>query len=76
MEQIGSDEITEAVANHYRRLASGDNDESMENDKRRLVEIDKKVSRLADLISESSKPGALLRQIESLEGEREGIQSW
>lgn len=41
--------------------------------KRRAVEIERKIGRLADLISETTAPAALLRQIEVLESERDEL---
>jgi hypothetical protein len=42
--------------------------------RRRIGEIDKKIDRLADLVSEMRTPDALLRHIETLENERARLQ--
>ncbi len=41
--------------------------------KRRMTEINKKTAKLADLLTKTTAQAALLRQIESLEKERDGI---
>ena len=41
--------------------------------KRRMIEINKKTAKLADLLTKTTAHAALLRQIESLEKERDGI---
>ena len=41
--------------------------------KRKIAEIDRKAMRLADLVAQTSAPNALLRQIETLETEREEL---
>ena len=70
-----SDEIASAIAQHYRTIATEEKDTQAEKiqAKRRIADIDKKTFRLADLVSQTSAPTALLRQIEVLEAEREQI---
>ena len=69
---LQAEPMAAGIAAHYRRLAKTKDttpDEAAAI-KRRIVELDKKIGRLADLVSETSAPEALLRQIETLEDER------
>ena len=73
-EAMKSDEMATGIAAHYRRLrAAAKTPAETAAMKKRIAEIDRKTARLADLISETSAPDALLRQIEALEEEREKI---
>ena len=73
MEDMQGEAMAAAVAAHYQRLGSkikgakGDTASL----KRRIDDLTRRIGRLADLISETSAPGALLRQIEEFEAERE-----
>ncbi len=75
MEQLQSEPMAQAIADHYRALAKNAEKKPDEAGplKRRISEIEKKVARLADLVSETRTPDALLRQIEALEDERDGL---
>lgn len=72
---LDSDETATAIAEHYRKQ-SQDTD-SVKNEiealARQLADNDRKASKLADLITQTTAPTALLRQIEILEGEREKL---
>ncbi|MEW6612723.1 MAG: recombinase family protein [Pseudomonadota bacterium] len=72
IEDLQSEPMAAGIAAHYRNMAKAkdtrpDDAAAM---KRRIAEIDKKTARLADLVSETRTPEALLRQIEALEDER------
>ena len=73
VEDMQSEPMAAAIAAHYHTLAKATEKKPDETAtlKRRIIEIDKKTARLADLMSETSAPGALLRQIEELEEQRE-----
>ncbi|MDR1853576.1 MAG: recombinase family protein [Azoarcus sp.] len=68
-------DMARAIAAHYRDLARRANAERDECAalRRRVVEIDRQTSRLAELAADTRTPAALLRQIEALEDERERI---
>ena len=72
---LGSDDLAESIANYYRQAAKKQDQpgEDPVKLKRRMVEIDRKTARLADLMTETTAQAALLRQIETLEEERESI---
>ncbi|OQY72481.1 MAG: hypothetical protein B6D47_04830 [Rhodocyclaceae bacterium UTPRO2] len=73
MEDMQGEAMAAAVAAHYQRLGSknkGTNGDTASL-KRRIDDLTRRIGRLADLISETSAPGALLRQIEEFEAERE-----
>ncbi|MGK9452720.1 recombinase family protein [Acidithiobacillus caldus] len=71
-----SGDLAEAIVQHYRSLGKTGRDTASEKTRvvRRIAEIDKKIFRLSDLLSETTAPGALLRQIEVLESERDQLQ--
>ena len=75
VDDLQSEPMAAAIATHYRDLAKTMDKRPNEAApmKRRIAEIDMKTSRLADLMSETSAPNALLRQIEALEEERSSI---
>lgn len=74
VEDMQSEAMASAIADHYHRLAKAsktpDDAGAM---KRRAGEIERKIGRLADLISETTAPTALLRQIEVLESARDEL---
>ena len=72
IEQLQAEPFAASIAEHYRSLAKAkDNSpEEVGAMKRRITEVEKKIGRLADLVSETRSPEALLRQIEALEDER------
>lgn len=75
IEDLQAEPMAAGIAAHYRRLAKA-TDASQDDaaaKKRRIGEIEKKIGRLADLVSETRTPAALLRQIETLEDERDRI---
>lgn len=72
---LQSDKMAADLAAYYQKLAK-ESDKGREDVgaiKRRISEIDKKTARLADLMSETTAAAALLRQIETLETEREKL---
>ncbi|MCK7495745.1 MAG: recombinase family protein [Comamonadaceae bacterium] len=64
VDDLQSEPMAAAIATHYRDLAKTMDKRPNEAApmKRRIAEIDMKTSRLADLMSETSAPNALLRQ--------------
>ena len=74
MARLQSGDMSESIAAHYRKASKT---KAPKDDagplKRRITEIDKKIARLADLLSETSAPAALLRQVEGLEEERDRL---
>jgi uncharacterized protein Yka (UPF0111/DUF47 family) len=73
---LEADDLAGAIAEHFQRL-SKEREKSVADPgalKRRMKEIDKKTTKLADLLTETTAKAALLRQIESLEKERDGIE--
>ncbi len=71
LETLQSEAMADQIAAHYRATAKArESSDEVGPIKRRIGEIDKKTARLADLMSETSAPVALLRQIEVLEDER------
>ena len=76
MRALEADDLAGAIAEHFQRL-SKEREKSVADPgalKRRMTEIDKKTTKLADLLTETTAQAALLRQIESLEKERDGIE--
>jgi DNA invertase Pin-like site-specific DNA recombinase len=72
IEQLMGDEMCASIAAHYRRLAEAKEDTG-ERDRlaRKAAELERKISRWGELLGETTKPAALLRQIEAAESERE-----
>lgn len=72
---LDSEETATAIADHYRKQSNDSDLLKNEIDAlgRQLAEIDRKASRLVELITQTSAPAALLRQIEALESEREKL---
>ena len=71
--RFSSDELAQEIADYYRKLSEPTKDAGREaaTMRRRMVDIEKRIGRLTMLLSETSAPEALLRQIEALEAERE-----
>jgi len=72
IERFSSDELAEEIAAHYRRLSAPPKDAGRETAamRRKVSDIEKRIGRLTALLSETTAPEALLRQIEALEAER------
>lgn len=70
---LQADDMATDIAAHYKAIASKEDKSDTQTLKRRIAEIDKKTSRLADLMSETTAGAALLRQIEALEVERDRL---
>ena len=75
--RFSSDEMAAEIAEHYRKLSAPAKDVGREAgaQKKKAADIEKRIARLAALLSETSAPEALLRQIEGLEIERAGVLS-
>ena len=74
IEDLSSEDMAAAIASYYRTVSK--ESESQQDGKsiqRRIEEIDKKTKRLANLATETTAPAALIRQIETLEAEREAL---
>jgi len=76
MRALEGDDLAGAIAEHFQRLSKEREKSATDRGalKRRMTEIDKKTAKLADLLTETTAQAALLRQIESLEKERDGIE--
>ena len=72
---IESDGLAESIAAYYRKAAEAKPEEDPAKLKRQITELDRKISRLADLMVETTAPTALLRQIEIMEAERETVSN-
>ena len=72
IERFSSDELAEEIAGHYRKLSEPAKDAGREvaTMRRKTADIEKRIGRLTALLSETTAPEALLRQIEALEAER------
>jgi DNA invertase Pin-like site-specific DNA recombinase len=71
---IVSDEFASAVLDHYRALAKpASRDRSATKAAARIREIEQQTHRLAELMGQTTAPEALLRSIEKLEAERDGL---
>ncbi|MCX8016498.1 MAG: recombinase family protein, partial [Rhodocyclaceae bacterium] len=72
IERFTSDEMATEIAAHYRRLAEQAKDAGRDTaaQRRKIGDLEKRIARLANLLSETATPAALLRQIEVLEAER------
>ena len=76
VDDLSSDEVAENLLQHYKALAKKQSSKSLASEiKNKIAETDKKITKLADLISETTKPAALLRKIEELELVREKLAS-
>jgi site-specific DNA recombinase len=77
IERFSSDEMAEEIAAHYRRLAERAVDTGQETAamRRRMAEIERRIAKLTALLAETTAPGALLRQIEAMEAERDALAS-
>jgi site-specific DNA recombinase len=75
--RFSSDELAQEIANHYRKLLEPAKDAGREtaNLRRKIADIEKRIGKLTTLLSETTAPEALLRQIEALETEREIVIS-
>jgi len=72
---LEADDLAAVIAEYFQRL-SKERERSVAAPgtlKRRMTEINKKTAKLADLLTKTTAHAALLRQIESLEKERDGI---
>lgn len=72
LQDLQSEEIILAILSHYNALAKKVTPDG-KKEKKELAELDKRIGTLADLISQTSAPDALLRKIEQFETEREQI---
>jgi len=72
LESLSSDEMAEAVADHYRALA---NPKAMASEsaalRREIADGEKRIAKLTMLLSDTTAPGALLRQIEAIDADRQ-----
>ena len=70
-----SDEMAKAIAAHYKKIARKKDAEAEDVGKlrRNVAEIDRKISQLADLMTETTAQSALMRKIEALEEERDAL---
>ncbi|WP_297455523.1 hypothetical protein [Ferrovum sp.] len=77
IKELQSDSIASAIAEHYRNLTKirDKRPDEAGPTKRRISEIEKKISRLTELVAETRAPEALLRQIETMEDERTKLVS-
>ena len=74
VEDLNSDNIADTLLKHYQAMAKKQEAKTLSTDfKKQIAVIDAQVAKLADLIAETSKPAALLRKIEELEGKREQL---
>jgi DNA repair exonuclease SbcCD ATPase subunit len=72
---LEADDLAAVIAEYFQRL-SKERERSVAAPgtlKRRMTEINKKTAKLADLLTKTTAQAALLRQIESLEKERDGV---
>ena len=72
MEDLLNDKTIGKILAHYKSLFARTTN-GIGTEQKRLKEIDRAIDRLAELITETTKPEALLRKIESLEEERQAI---
>lgn len=73
LSKLNNDYTIKAVLKHYKSLANEIDQSDTKALAKQLTTIDKSINKLADLISETTAPDALLRKIESLELERNAI---
>ena len=74
MSDISNPAMCESIAARYRNLAKADvSDKQRDQLARRAETLERKIGKLADLISETTAPAALLRQIEASEAERDSV---
>jgi DNA invertase Pin-like site-specific DNA recombinase len=73
--ELQSEERAKAIAEHYRRLSSPGRNGSKEVavSRRKVADLDKRIARLVALVSQTSAPDALLRQVEAMEAERAAL---
>jgi site-specific DNA recombinase len=75
VEDLNSDEVVDKLVKNYQALATKDRTVAGQNDiKKNIASIDKKISNLANLLADTTKPAPLLRQIEGLESKREALE--
>lgn len=72
VQDLNSDDVADRLLKHYKALAKKQEEKTLSIDiKKQITSLDNQVTKLADLIPETTKPSALLRKIEELEGKRE-----
>lgn len=71
---IASDPFAKAVLAHYQSIAQPENrSKQAAKIAARIAELDKQTHRLADLLSKTTAPDALMRSIETMESERRSL---
>lgn len=71
---IASDAFAKVVLAHYQSIAEPENrDKHAAKLAARIADLDKQMHRLADLLSKTTAPDALMRSIEKMEAERDDL---
>ncbi|OZA06762.1 MAG: hypothetical protein B7X95_01410 [Methylophilaceae bacterium 17-44-8] len=75
VEDLNSDDVAEKLLIHYKSQVQKYETKNLSADiKKQILAIDAQVTKLADLLAETTKPAALLRKIEELENKREQLE--
>lgn len=73
---LTGDEFCNKLLDHYKKLANKQNVQlTITELKKKITAIDMQITKLADLIVETSKPAVLLRKIEQLEIAKEDFEA-
>jgi site-specific DNA recombinase len=75
IEDLSGDELTDKLLANYKALANKDKSKPVSIEiKKEIAAIDSQVTKIADLLPQTTKPAALLRKIEELEASRELLE--